>query len=250
VVPACYLAGALLLNWRLWADPATRFVAPNAGDANLFAWYLRYAATAVSHGHLPALVTSGMNAPTGVNLMWNTSLLLPGVLLAPVTLLLGPQVSLTVLTTAGLAGSATAMFVVLRRWRVSASASALAGAVYGFSPALVHSAIGHYNLQFAVLPPLIVSAGVRLAVGPRLTVGPRRPADGERDDEGDGGAGWVAAMRTGAWLGLLVAAQLFISEELLLITALAGALFVVALAASRPLAAIRRLLPALAPFSA
>ena len=245
VVPACYLAGALLLNWRLWADPATRFVGPNAGDANLFAWYLRYAATAVSHGHLPALVTSGMNAPTGVNLMWNTSLLLPGVLLAPVTLLLGPQVSLTVLTTAGFAGSATAMFVVLRRWRVSASASALAGAVYGFSPALLHSAIGHYNLQLAVLPPLIVSAGVRLAVGPRPG-GPRRPADGERDDEGDGAAGWVAAVRTGAWLGLLIAAQLFISEELLLITALAGTLFVVALAASRPLAAIRRLPPALA----
>ena len=55
-----------------------QFAAPNAGDADLFSWYLRYAATAVSHGHLPALVTSAMNAPVGVNLMWNTSLLLPG----------------------------------------------------------------------------------------------------------------------------------------------------------------------------
>ena len=227
VVPAVYLAAAILVTWRLWADPASRFVAPNAGDANLFAWYMRYAATAVSHWHLPALVTSAMNAPTGVNLMWNTSLLLPGVLLTPVTLLFGPQVSLTVLTTAGFAGSATAMFRVLRRWQVSAAASALAGAVYGFSPALLHSAIGHYNLQLAVLPPLIIDAGVRLAVGPRR-------------------AGWAAAARTGAWLGLLAAAQLFVSEELLLITALTGALFVAALAACRPRAVARRVLPALA----
>jgi hypothetical protein len=259
LVLACYLAGALLVTWRLWADPATRFVAPNIGDADLFAWYLRHAATAVSHGHLPALVTTGMNAPVGVNLMWNTSLLLPAVLLAPVTLLLGPQVSLTILTTAGFAGSAAAMFWVLRRWRVSVTSSALAGAVYGFSPALLHSAIGHYNLQLAVLPPLIVDAGLRLAVGPR------RQPDSEREEPagedaagkdgagvaGDvgarpGGAGWGSAVRTGAWLGLLAAAQLFISEELLLITALAGSLFVAALALSNPRAVERRILPALA----
>src|SRR5215467_8279441 len=219
LVPACYLAAALIVTWRLWADPASRFVAPNVGDADLFAWYLRYAASAVSHGHLPALVTSGMNAPVGVNLMWNTSLLLPGVLLAPVTLLLGPQVSLTVLTTAGFAGSATAMFLVLRRWRVSVTSSALAGAVYGFSPALLHSAIGHYNLQLAVLPPLIVDASVRLAVGPRPKAG----------------------LRDGVWLGGLCAAQLFISEEPLVGTALAMVLMLAVLATVAPRQALDRL---------
>jgi len=276
LVPACYLAAALIITWRLWADPASRFVAPNVGDADLFAWYLRDAASAVSHGNLPALVTSGMNAPVGVNLMWNTSLLLPGVLLSPVTLLFGPQVSLTVLTTAGFAGSATAMFFVLRRWLVSVKSSALAGAVYGFSPALVHSAIGHYNLQLAVLPPLIVDAGVRLATGRRRQrdseqteaaddeladahAADEHRADGHRADgletgdadasvggAGPGGAGWAAAIRTGAWLGLLAAAQLFISEELLLITVLAGSLFVAALALFNPGAVARRVLPVLA----
>jgi hypothetical protein len=58
-------------------------VAGNPTDADLFAWYLRYAADAVTHGHLPALVTTAMNAPVGVNMMWNTSILLPGVLLTP-----------------------------------------------------------------------------------------------------------------------------------------------------------------------
>ena len=103
MVSACYLAAALILTWRLWADPASRTVAGNPTDADLFAWYLRHAADAVTHGHLPALVTTAMNAPVGVNMMWNTSILLPGVLLTPVTLLFGPQVSLTVLTTLGFA---------------------------------------------------------------------------------------------------------------------------------------------------
>ena len=42
-----------------------------------------------------------MNAPQGINLMWNTPMLLPGVLFAPLTLLAGPQASLTVLMTLG-----------------------------------------------------------------------------------------------------------------------------------------------------
>jgi len=244
VVPACYLVAALVVTWRLWADPASRFAAPNAGDADLFSWYLRYAATAVSHGRLPALVTSAMNAPVGVNLMWNTSLLLPGVLLTPVTLLLGPQVSLAVLTTAGFAGSAWALFRVLRRWQLSTAAAAQAGAVYGFSPALLHSAIGHYNLLLAILPPLIADAGVRLAAGPLYPAGQELHGRAARGRPGR--VPVPVPVRTGAWLGLLVAGQLLISEEVVLLTALAGVLAVIALAAARPAAAVRRILPAAA----
>src|SRR5262252_965299 len=140
-----YLLAAILVTWRLWADPASRIVAGNPDDADLFAWYMRYAATAVAHGSLPALVTQALNAPQGINAMWNPSMLLPCVALAPVTLLFGPQVSLTLLTTIGFAGSAFAMYWVLRRWQVSAFAAGLAGAVYGFSPALLHAATGHYE---------------------------------------------------------------------------------------------------------
>jgi len=56
--------------------------------------------------------------------MWNTSLLLPGVLLAPVTLLAGPQVTLTLVLTLGFAGSAASLFAVLRRWGASVTAAA------------------------------------------------------------------------------------------------------------------------------
>lgn len=224
---ASYLLAAVAVTWRLWADPASRTVAGNPGDADLFAWYMRYAAAAVAHGHMPALVTSALNVPDGVNLMWNSSLLLPCLLLSPVTLLFGPQVSLTAATTIGFAGSASAMFGVLRRWEVSPSAAALGGAVYGFSPALLHSAIGHYDLQLAILPPLIISAMLRLAAGPSAQVG--QPA---------------GHVRTGLALGMLLAAQLFISEELALTTAVTGILLVACLATGYRCQAIRRARPA------
>jgi len=226
VILACYLLAAAAVTWRLWADPASRTVAGNPNDADLFAWFLRYDATAVAHGRLPALVTTAMNAPQGINVMWNTSLLLPGVLLAPVTLLLGPQTALTVLMTAGFAGSAASLFWVLRRWDASLGAAALAGAVYGFSPALLQASIGHYNLQFAVLPPLIIDAGLRLCLRSR------------------------APVRDGILLGLLVTAQLFTGEELLLLTGIAGLLLAAVLAASRPRAVPGRLRPAAAGFGA
>ncbi len=205
-----YLLAALALTLWLWRDPASRTVAGNPYDTDQFAWFFRYDATAIAHWHLPALVTTAMNAPRGVNLMWNTPLLLPGVVLAPVTLACGPQVSLTLLLSIGFAGSATAMFAVLRRWRVSVPAAALGAAVYGFSPALVHSAIGHYDLQFAVFPPLIVDAVLRLATG-RCTI-----------------------RRGGLLLGLLVTVQLFISEEILFDAGLAAFLLLIVMAASRP----------------
>ena len=205
-----YLLAALAVTLWLWRDPASRAVAGNPNDTDQFTWFFRYDATAIVHGRLPALVTTAMNAPQGVNAMWNTFMMLPGVLLAPVTLLFGPQSALTLFLTVGFAGSATAMFAVLRRWDVSGPAAALGGAVYAFSPAVLHSAIGHYDLQFAVLPPLILDVGLRLATG-RTT-----------------------AVRGGLWLGLLMTAQVFITEETLLGTAMAGLIVVAVLAASRP----------------
>ena len=114
-----YLLAALAVTLWLWRDPASRTVAGNPYDADQLAWFFRYDATAIAHGHLPALITTAMNAPRGVNVMWNTFMLLPGVLLTPVTLLLGPQTALNVFMTAGFAGSSLAMFYVLRRWDVS-----------------------------------------------------------------------------------------------------------------------------------
>jgi hypothetical protein len=210
LIVGSYLIGALILTWQLWVDPASRAQVGDTRDVDLFAWFLRYAATAVAHGHLPALVSTAMDAPRGINLMLNTSFLLPGMLLAPVTLLAGPLVSLAIVLTLGFAGSAASLFWVLRRWGASLGAAALGGALYGFSPALLDSGIGHYNLQFAVLPPLIIDRVLRIVTGRGRPV------------------------RDGVWLGLLSAAQLFTGEELLAQTAIAGLMLVIALAASHP----------------
>ena len=211
-----YLLAAVALMLWLWRHPGSGTVAGNPNDADQFAWFFRYDATAIAHFRLPPLVTTTLNAPQGVNVMWNTFMLLPGVLLAPLTLLAGPQLSLTVLMTIGFAGSAFTLFFVLRRWDVSVTAAAIAGAVYGFSPGLLQSAVGHYDFQFAVLPPLILDAALRL------------------------GTGRSRPLRGGLWLGLLAAVQLLTAEEVLLDTVLAAAVIAIVLAVSRPRAALQR----------
>jgi hypothetical protein len=226
-----YLVAAAAVTMWLWRDPASRIVAANPYDSDQFTWFFRYDATAVAHLRLPALMTAGMNAPQGINLMWNTPMLLPGVLLAPLTLLAGPQASITLLMTLGFAGSALALFTVLRRWGASLLAAAAGGLVYGFSPALIQSGQGHYDLQFAVLPPLIVDAGLRLATG-------------------RGGTGRRAAVRCGGWLGLLSAAQIFITEELLFDAAVASLIAVAVLAIGWRRAALSRIGDVLAGLSA
>ncbi len=206
----CYLAAAYALTWRLWADPGSRMVSGNPGDVNLVAWFMRYSATAISHGRVPALVTTGLDAPQGISLMWNASMLLPGIVLAPVTLLAGPWTSLTLLLTLGFAGSAASLFWVLRWWGASIPAATAGGLVYGFSPALVATSMGHFQLQFAVLPPLIIHVLLRILTGRG------------------------SAVRAGVGLGLLTAAQLFIGEEVLVDTAIAAVIVVVLLVLTRP----------------
>ncbi|MCW2929663.1 MAG: hypothetical protein JWM19_625 [Actinomycetia bacterium] len=197
LVASCYLLAALIVTMWLWRDPASRVVAGNPADPDQSAWWMRYAAEAIAHWHLPALIATGMNAPTGVSAAWNPSILAPGVILSPVTLLFSPQVSLTVMLTAGFAGSATSLYWVLRRWDVGTFAAVAGGLAYGFSPAITQASLGHYDLQFEVLPPLIAHLTARLVTG-------------------RGGP-----VRTGAALGLVAALQLFTAEEMLFYTAIA-----------------------------
>jgi lipid-A-disaccharide synthase-like uncharacterized protein len=212
----CYVLGAFVVTLNLWLDPASRQQVGDPADVNQAAWYVRYAATAVSHFRLPALVTTAMNAPHGVNLTWNTPFLLPGIVVSPITLAFGPQAALTTLLVLGLAGSAAAMFYALRRWNVGILGSALGGFLYGFSPALVNSGYGHYSFVLGMLLPLIADRALR------ITLGRGRP------------------VRNGLWLGLLVAAQFFVSEEALLDTVIAVVIFLVVLAICRPREVLER----------
>src|SRR5580658_723390 len=56
-IPCLYLLGAAALTWRMWANPAGT-VPTNGGpkvgsDIYLNVWFMRYTATALSHGQLP-----------------------------------------------------------------------------------------------------------------------------------------------------------------------------------------------------
>jgi len=79
LVSSGYLAAAVALNWRLWLGLGTMSTVgdPGPADNDLMAWFMRYAADAVAHGHLPALVTTALNALYGFPLMWNNSVLFP-----------------------------------------------------------------------------------------------------------------------------------------------------------------------------
>ncbi len=164
---------------------------------------LANALRAVTHLENP-LFTVRLNAPNGVNLMANTSVLALALPLAPVTALLGPAVSFLVLLTIALAGTAAAWYLLLSRHVVgSPGAAAVGGAFCGFAPAMVSQDTGHPNVAGQLLVPFIVLAVLRL----------REPGHPVRD---------------GLALAALVVAQTFVNEEILFIAALAIAVFALA----------------------
>lgn len=52
LVLSCYLLAAVAVTWRLWVDPVSRAQAGDDPDLNQVAWFVRYSATAISHGRL------------------------------------------------------------------------------------------------------------------------------------------------------------------------------------------------------
>src|SRR5919108_2303585 len=84
VQPLFLVAFLGLAMWLLapaWSSPTTTALGGGIGDSAIFMWFLRWIPFALEHGHDP-LVAHHLNYPDGVNLMWNTSLVLPGLLLA------------------------------------------------------------------------------------------------------------------------------------------------------------------------
>ena len=125
----------------------------------------------------------------------NTSVLGVTLPMAPVTLLFGPRIAYFVWMIGALAGTAFSGYWVLQRYLVKSRVAAfLGGAFIGFAPGIVHHANGQPNFISNFLLPLIVARVARLGIDGR----------------------W---RRDGLILGGLVSYQLFLNEELLLITA-------------------------------
>jgi hypothetical protein len=141
----------VLLLASVWTSPATRTLGGGVGDPGLFAWFLRWTTFAAGRRISP-LVSDYLNHPDGINLMWNTWVPLPGLLLSPLTLLLGPVLTFNVLVTLAYGLSAWSAYLAIHRYVPSHGAAACGGLVYGFSPAMVgHS--HHPNLILIFLLP-------------------------------------------------------------------------------------------------
>jgi len=192
-----------------WAHPFSQVIG-DGPDPPVFIWYLRWIPFALSHGLNP-LFTNYLDFPSGVNLMWQTSVPLLGLLLAPVTLTLGPIFAYNLLVTASMALSAWCGFLAFRRHVLRPWAAALGGLLFGFSPYVLGQSLGHPHVGVVFICPLMLIAFEEAVLWQR-----RSP--------------W----RLGAMVGALAAAQLLISEEMLVTQVLLAAMALAILIRLRP----------------
>ncbi len=200
---------ALGLFAATWAHPLSQVIG-DGPDPPVFIWYLRWVPYALSHGLNP-LLTNYVDFPDGINLMWQTSVPLLGLLLAPITLTLGPIFAYNLLMTASMAFAAWCAFLAFRRHVDHAWAAALGGLLFGFSPYMLAQSLGHPHVGVVFICPLLLIAFDEAVL--RQTRSPRR---------------------LGAVIGVLAAAQLLISEELLLTQVLLAGIALAILIGRRP----------------
>ena len=167
-------------------------IGATTADNSQHAWFLRWFPYALAT-HQNPLFTTNLIEPGGVNLMWNTWVPLPALLLSPLTLLLGPVASFDIAVTLGVALSGWCAYLAAARFLHRRWAAVLAGAAYGFSPFIFdQSYTGHSNMVIAAVPPLMLLLLDTILV--RQSTTPRR---------------------AGLLFGALMIAQFFITEELL-----------------------------------
>ncbi|SEQ69923.1 dolichyl-phosphate beta-glucosyltransferase [Streptomyces sp. yr375] len=201
-------------------DPAHRYLTDSLQDQNQWEWFFAVTADNVAHLRNP-LFSDLQGFPDGVNLMANTTMLGLSVPLTPLTLLLGPAVTLSLVMTLGLAATAAAWYRLIVRRLVRLRPAAFAGATLAaFAPPMISHANAHPNFVVLFVIPLIVERALRLTTGARVT-------------------------RDAVVLGLLAAYQFFLGEEPLLLAALGMLLFAVVYGVVRPDVARRAFRPLL-----
>jgi len=227
VVCAVFVALAGWVTQGLWPDPNGRVLALNPEDQTLYEWFLA-ADTKFAFGDW-GLLTDRLNAPDGVNLLNNTTVIALGTVFTPVTLVFGVPVTFAVIAGTNLAGTAIAWYFffsrVLRRGRL---ASALGAGLCGFGPGIVSQNNSHLHMTAQWLVPVMVWLVIRLA----------RAADPERPE----GVDRRRVLTSALWLAALVIVQVFIGEEVLFLTAVAMVLVAIAYGLTRRDYA-RRVLP-------
>lgn len=217
IASGIYLVLAVFVYARLWGNLDRGYLVDGGQDQQQWEFFFAVTARSVVHLDNP-LYTTLLNHPDGVNLMANTAMLGLGVPLTPVTLAFGPTVTWALVLTGGLAGSAIAWYWLISRHVVSSRVAAGIGAGFcGFAPAIISHANAHPNFVVLGIIPLILIRLIKLRT-----------------------------RRDGVILGLLVAYQIFIGEEVLLLATTGLCIFGAAYAVMQPkhaLAAARKAAP-------
>jgi len=205
-----FLALAVLrLGSSTWTSPTDRTRGAGLGDPGVFIWFLRWTPFALGRQISP-FHSDYLNHPDGINLMWNTWVPLPGLLLAPLTLRWGPVLTLNVLLVLAYGLSSWSAYLAIRRYVPSHAAAVVGGLVYGFSPAMRAHA-HHLNLILVFLLPLLLVLVDEILVRQRRSV-----------------------VRLGVVLGLVSAAQVLIGEELFIATVLLSVVLLLVLMVMHP----------------
>ena len=204
VVTVFLLMSMALYSGRLF-DPDHRYLPDSLQDQNQWEWFFAVTAHNLVHLHNP-LFSDLQGFPDGVNLMANTVMLGLTVPFAPLTLLAGPAVSLSVCMTLGLAATAAAWYwLIVKRVVRNRPAAFVGAALAAFAPPMVSHANAHPNFVILFMIPLIVDRALRLCAGTRV-------------------------VRDGVVLGLMATYQVFLGEEPLLLATLGMVLFAAAYA--------------------
>lgn len=195
-----FAGAALAAYWPTYPGDSTRIPTCACGDPSFQTWLLGWIPYAVEHGRNP-FFSGWMNYPVGVNLAQNTDMPLLGALAAPITRTLGPVAAFNFLMWLAFPVSAFAMYEVVRRLTNRRFAAFCSGLLYGFSAYVVGQGIGHVMLSFVPLPPIFLYFLYKITV------------------RQSGNPYWH-----GLVLGVVAAAQFFISSEILASMIVIGAI--------------------------
>jgi hypothetical protein len=159
-------------------------------DPQIFVWSFAWWPHALLHGQNP-FVTHAIFAPEGISLAWATTVPLLAIVFAPVTLAFGPVAAYNACAILLPALAAWTAFLLCRELTGRFWPSVAGGYLFGFSAYELGQTLGHVHMTAVFLLPLIALVLVRRGAG----------------------LWWQ--------LGLLFAAQAWISTELLLTAATA-----------------------------
>jgi hypothetical protein len=216
------LSLALFGPWIL-SRMSTSFLSGQPQDGSLFIWSFVWWPFAISH-HLSAIFSSFAWAPGGINLAWATTVPGPAIALQALTKDYGPFFTFNVIELAAPALAAWTAYLLCRRIVGSFAPALIGGFFFGFSPALIDEiGQGHPSLTLVFLVPLCAYLVVRLLEG---SIHPL----------------WYVQL-----LGIVLAAQLYIGEEIFATMTLVGGICALVGFGMGPAGRRRRLLRAIAP---